>query len=123
MTAKTISAKAGNTDDAPSCSVEYDFGDDLPGAAELFGDDVVFNKFVAAATVDLQALIRRNLTGEDAEGKSTAKTDKEIKKIVAEWKPGVSTRVRVSTAEKAQRAVDALSDDEKAALLKQLMGK
>ncbi len=121
MTAKVIAAKAGTSDDAPSASVEYDFGDDLAGAAELFGDDVVFSRFVSAATVDLQALIRRHLSSEDKEGNSTAKSEEDIQALVAEWKPGVSTRVRVSASEKAQRAVDNLSDDEKAALLESLM--
>jgi len=115
MTAKVIAAKAGTTDDAPSAAVEYDFGDTLAEAAEYFGDDVVFSRFVSAATVDLQALIRRNLTLEEP------KTEEEIQALVAEWKPGVSTRKRVSAAEKAQRAVDNLSDAEKAALLESLM--
>ena len=115
MTAKVIAAKAGTSDDAPSASVEYDFGDTLVEASENFGDDVVFSRFVSAATVDLQALIRRNLTLEEP------KTEEEIQAIVAEWKPGVSTRKRVSAAEKASRAVDALSDAEKAALLESLM--
>ncbi len=115
MTAKVIAAKAGTSDDAPTASVEYDFGENLAEAAELFGDDVVFSRFVSAATVDLQALIRRNLTLEEP------KTEEEIQALVAEWKPGVSTRKRVSASEKAQRAVDALSEDEKAALLESLM--
>ena len=115
MTAKVIAAKAGTSDDAPSASVEFDFGDTLADAAELFGEDVVFSRFVSAATVDLQALIRRNLTLEEP------KSEEEIQELVAEWKPGVSTRVRVSASEKAQRAVDALSDAEKTALLQSLM--
>lgn len=121
MTTKVIAAKAGTSDDSPSASVEYDFGENLVEASELFGDDVVFSRFVSAATVDLQALIRRHLSSEDKDGKSTAKSEKEIQKLVAEWKPGVSTRKRVSASEKAQRAVDALSEDEKAALLESLM--
>ena len=115
MTAKVIAAKAGTSDDAPSASVEFDFGENLAEAAELFGDDVVFSRFVSAATVDLQALIRRNLTLEEP------KTEEEIQVLVAEWRPGVSTRKRVSATEKAQRAVDALSDSEKAALLESLL--
>ncbi len=125
MTAKVISAKAGTTDDAPSASVNYDFGENLTEAEELFGADVVFSRFVAAATVDIQALIRRHLkTPVDKDGKPTgeAKTEKEIQELIAEYKPGTSTRTRVSASEKAARAIDKLSDEEKAALLESLMG-
>jgi hypothetical protein len=116
MSDKEISARAGTDEDSPSATVSYDFGDDLDGAVEFFGADVVFNKFVAASTVDLQALIRRCLTGENP------KTDEEIAVAVAEWKPGVSTRKRKSAKEKATEALEALSEDERQALLESLLG-
>ena len=125
MTEKVISAKAGTTDEAPSASVNYDFGETLAEAEELFGADVVFSRFVAAATVDIQALIRRHLkTPEDKDGNITgeAKSEEEIQAIVAEYKPGTSTRTRVSASEKAARAIDKLTEEEKAALLESLMG-
>lgn len=115
MAAKEIGARAGTEEDSPSATVSYDFGDDLDSAAERFGPDVIFSRFVAAATVDLQALIRRSLKGENP------KSPKEIQKLVNDWRPGVSTRVKKSPQQKAQEAVDALSDDEKAALLESLM--
>lgn len=115
MAEREISARAGTEEDAPSATVHYDFGDDLDGAVELFGADVVYNKFVAASTVDLQALIRRCLTGENP------KTEEEIQEAVSEWKPGVSTRKRKSAKEKASEALEALSDEDRQALLEQLM--
>jgi hypothetical protein len=115
MSEREISARAGTDEDAPSATVTFDFGDDLDGAVELFGADVVFSRFVSAATVDLQALIRRNLSGEEP------KSEEEIQGIVSEWRPGVSTRKRKSAKEKAAEAIDALSDDERQALLDSLM--
>ena len=115
MAAKEIGAKAGTEEDAPSATITYDFGDDLDAAVERFGADVIFSRFVAAATVDLQALIRRNLKGENP------KSESEIQGLVDEWSPGISTRARKSPQEKAQAAIDALSDDEKATLLESLM--
>lgn len=115
MSAKEISARAGTAEDAPSATVTYDFGDDLDEAVELFGADVVYSRFVSAATVDLQALIRRNLGGEEP------KTEEEIQELVSEWKPGVSTRKRKSAKEKAAEAIDALSEEERQALLESLM--
>ena len=116
MSETEVSAKAGTDEDSPSAVVVFDFGDNLAGAAENFGDDVVFSRFKSAATVDLQALIRRNLTGENP------KTEDEIQALVSEWKPGVSTRVRISAKDKATRAIDALSEEDRAALLETLMG-
>jgi len=115
MAATEIGARAGTEEDAPSATVSYDFGDNLDDAAERFGGDVIFSRFKAAATVDLQALIRRNLKGENP------KNQKEIQVLVDEWQPGVSTRSRKSPQEKAQIAIDALSEDQKAALLESLM--
>src|SRR6185295_11376023 len=115
MTTQTVSAKAGTEDTDPSASVTYDFGDNLDEAVALFGGDVVFSRFKAASIVDLQAIIRRHLTGEKP------KTEAEIQALVNEWKPGVSQRVRKSPAEKAMEAFATLSDAEKTALLEQLM--
>lgn len=110
-----ISAKAGTAEDSPSATVTFDFGDNLGEASELFGEDVVFSRFKSAATVDLQALIRRSLIGENP------KSEEDIQALVSEWKPGVSTRTRISAKEKATRAVDALSDADRQELLDQLM--
>ena len=114
MTAQKITARDGNEENSPSVSVDYDFGDNLQEAVELFGDDVVFSRFKAAAVVDLQALIRRHLGGEKP------KTAEEIQALVSEWKPGVSKRVRKSTTEKAQDLIGQMSAEEKAALLASL---
>lgn len=115
MTARKVQARDGNEDTSPSAEVEYDFGDNLGEAVELFGEDVVFSRFVAASVVDLQALIRRHLGGEKP------KTQDEISKLVAEWKPGVSSRKRRSNKEKAEELIAGMSEQEKAQLLEQLM--
>ena len=125
MTARVISAKAGTDDSAPSASVSFDFGENLAEAEELFGADVVFSRFCSAATVDIQALVRRHLkapTDKDGNVTGEAKTEEEIQAIVAEYKPGTSSRVRVSASEKAARAIEKLTDEEKQALLESLMG-
>ena len=114
MAFEEVTAQLGNAEDAPSATVRYDFGDDLEDAAEKFGSDVVFTRYRAACRIDLQSLIRRALKSE--------KNSEEIQAQVEEWRPGVSNRTRKSKAEKAKEAVDALSDEDKAALLEQLMG-
>lgn len=122
MTAREISAKAGQEDDAPSATVTYNLGDNLEEAVELFGADVVYRRFTAAATIDIQAMIRRGLLRTEGEGdakKPNPMTQEELQAAVNEWKPG-QTKPRKSKGEKALDAFNDLSDEEKAELLKQL---
>lgn len=117
-----VSAKLSNSD--RSVEVEYNFGETLAEAVELFGEEVVFSRFKAAAVVDLQALIRRGLTPKtDKEGNEieSAKTDEEIAASVAEWKPGVKQVTRKSKAEKIKDLVADMSDEDREALLASIM--
>ena len=101
-------------EEGPSATVEYDFGSNLPEAVELFGEDVVFKRFKAAAVVDLQGVIRRNLKGDNP------KTEEEIQEAVSEWKPGVQ-KARKSKQEKALDILGEMSQEEKDAFLAELM--
>lgn len=112
-----VSAKLSNDDRV--FSTTYKFGANLDEAVALFGADAVYNNFRQQATIGLQSLIRRNLTP-DKEGKTA--TDEEIQAAVDAWKPGSKQVTRKSAVEKAQDAIGKMSEDEKAELLKQLMG-
>lgn len=115
MTAVTVTAKVGTEEGAPSASVNYDFGDNLDEATELFGADVVFARFKAASVVDLQALIRRHLDSD------TPKSATEIQELATAWKPGVQTKKRKSAGEKIQDLLGDMSETDRAALLESLM--
>jgi hypothetical protein len=122
MSKREISAKAGQDDDSPSATVTYDLGETLDEAVELFGAEVVFRRFSAAATIDIQAMIRRGLTRTEGEGdakKPNPMTAEELQAQVDAWKPGMA-KPRKSKSEKAMDAFNDLSDDDKAELLKQL---
>lgn len=123
MTAVNVTARLGNDDDAPSATVEYDFGDNLDEAVKKFGADVVYARFKNAATVDLQALIRRHLdVTPDKEGNTPpAKSAAQIQELATAWKPGVLTRKRKSTSEKFEDLFGQLSEADKAAMLEKLM--
>lgn len=116
MTAVSVSAKVGTEENAPSASVTYDFGDNLDEATSLFGADVVYARFKAASTVDLQALIRRHLDSD------TPKTQAEIQELAAQWKPGIQTKKRKSAGEKIQDLLGDMSAADRDALLATLMG-
>lgn len=114
MSRTEVSAKLKDMADEDAVTVSYDFGDDLDSAVELFGADVVFQRFKAAATIDLQSLIRRHISGEKP------KTQEEIQGIVDEWTPGVTTRTRKSPKEKVLSILEGLSEEERARLLAEL---
>lgn len=120
MTAIEYTARIKDDDDeiTAEATVSYDFGDNLPESIELFGEEVVYKRFVAAATVDLQGLIRRSITGgKDRE----ALSGEALQDAVNEWKPGVA-KARKSKTEKALAIVSGMSKEEKLALLAELAG-
>lgn len=121
MSRVTITAKAGQEEDAPSATVEYEMGGDLDTAIELFGPEVVYKRFAAAVIIDIQAMIRRllNRTGEDKSPNPASQ--EEIQGVLDAWKPGVQ-KARKSAAEKTEDLFSQLSEEDKAALLSKLSG-
>ena len=100
-----------NVEGARSIELTYNFGDNLDGAAEKFGDDVVMANFEKSAKISLQARVRDLM--------KAGKTDEEIQTYVAsEWVPGLKTaRVQISTAEKLLKAFSKMSAEEQARIL------
>lgn len=106
-------------------TVGYDFGDNLNEAIELFGEDVIFAKFKQAAIVDFQSVLRRHMFTETDEGDSIITTDVSSEDValieaVADWKPGVSTRVTKTPKEKAMAALKGMSPEEIEQMLAEL---
>lgn len=97
----------------------YGFGDTLEEAVELFGEDVVFAGFVSSATIDAQNFIRLRLEKKTEDG-GFSYSDDAIFSDFAEWKPGIKTRERTSPLDKIKKALGALSEEQKAALLASL---
>lgn len=123
MGAVEVSAKRSGNDH--QVTVPYDFGDNLQEAVELFGDDVVFSKFKAAAIVDFQGVLRRGMFDEEGEGddKTLIPVDSETlasRETISGWKPGVTTRVSKSPKEKALAALKGMSPEDIAAMLAEL---
>jgi len=99
---------------ARSIEVEYDFGKDLEDAVEKFGDEVVFQTFIAQAKVNLQAMIRRRLNKNE--------TDEEILAAVSEWKPTFRAVTRKSPLEKMEEILAKMSPEERQAFKEKLLG-
>lgn len=93
--------------------VEYAMPDTVAALVEKFGEEAVASAAVDSFTIAIQALIRRNFD----------KSQEEIEAAVAAWQPGVRGPVSKKTPlEKAQAALRAMSDEDRAALLAQLTG-
>lgn len=117
-------AKELGLDSAPSVTVQYNFGADLDDAVERFGGDVVFGMFKDAATIALQAKLRRAITASvvpNKAGQVTALPD-DPQDLVGEWKPAVGGGPRKSASEKVASLVGKLSPEERAALIAKLSG-
>jgi len=72
--------KKGDAD--VEAAILYDFGQNLEGAVEKFGADVVYSNFVRASKVTAQAAMRRLLEG--------GKSQEEVQTTMDSWKPGVT---------------------------------
>lgn len=112
MAKQTVNATAnlkdkdGNkTGDQKEIEVQYDFGDDLSEAVSLYGEEAVFNQYIQAARIGLQALLRRH--GENPEA-----TDEQLQEMADNWKPGEKRVTRKSTEEKIADLLQGKSADE-----------
>ena len=117
MSDNNVSAKIQST--GREITVQYDFGSTLDEAVEKFGGDVVFSRFRAAATVDLQGVMRRHMQdqlGKDDKVTQAEKTDDEINEIVAGWKPGLA-KPKKSPGDKLKDLLANMDPEARAALL------
>lgn len=112
MSKQQVTAKL---QDSPlSATAEYDFGDNLQEARDLFGDEVVFSRAKASLVIDLQAYMRGLLK------QDPPKTAEEVAKLVNEWRPGVKARGK-TLEEKIAHLFGQLSEEKKAELLSRYM--
>jgi len=90
-------------------TINYDFGADLDEAVEMFGADVVFSRYRAAAKIDLQAVMRRYLAA-----------GKDCEELAEKWKPGMVMERVVDPKAAAKNAFAKMSEEEKEAFLAEL---
>lgn len=108
MAAKEVKAKNPKTN--AETTVMYDFGENLQDAVTKFGENVVFEKFVAQSTVNLQSGLRTCLEqGKDPEAYAAA------------WKPGVKApSIAADPLSAAKAAFTRMTTEEKEAFLASL---
>jgi hypothetical protein len=104
----TASKKVGDED--REAELMYNFGADLAEATELFGADVVFTNFRAAAKIALQSRMRTRIDkGQD------------VAELATIWKPGIQLeRAPVNPVTAAKNAFANMTPEERAAFLEEL---
>ena len=90
--------------------VEYDFGDDLKHAIQLFGPETVFNLYVRAARVAVQSWVKAQLTKK--EGDDVVPSDissAELQKRADEYK--LTATAAETKEEREKKKAKSLSDE------------
>jgi hypothetical protein len=104
-----VSAKKTIDGEAKTALVTYDFGEDLNEMVEKFTDNIVFTNARANMKIVLQAGLRRCLeAGQDPAD------------FAAAWKPGVQMERIVDPIAAAKAKYAAMSEEDRAAFLKDL---
>lgn len=109
----TASPKTGR-----ELEVDFEFGNTLQEAIDLFGEEVVYSNYKKSAVIALQALVRRNL---DKDGEKQM-SEEDIIKAVGEWKPSVARIIGASQKEALFTKIEKLSDEDRKALIAKLLG-
>lgn len=116
----TVTSKKVNR----AITVEYDFGENLEDAVDKFGEESVFNHFVADAKLSVNSLVRPMLEKGLEKDKETGEvsgtpehTNEQIQAIVAEYKLPDKTGRRADPGQKALDALKALSPEKQAEIM------
>jgi len=95
-----------------SCTVEFNPGDDLAEAVEMYGEDIVYERWLRQVRRDLGNAIRSSL--------NSGKTPQAVEEELSDWRPDVTRRSSGSSKTLEQQFAE-LSEEEKQAKLEQLM--
>lgn len=114
MAAEAVATKAPKVE--RTCTIEFDFGADLKEMASLFGENVVYSSAKGQIVVGVQSAVRRLLEGGISE--------KEIRKRMLDYKPGVVSRLgAVVTTEAAVAHFEGLTPEAQTSMLDMLQSK
>lgn len=102
---------AQTADGAVQIKFEYEFGETLKDAVELFGEKVVHSYVVRSLTIAAQGAARGMM--------KSGKSKEEILKAMESWKPGEPRQTK-SPEEKIRSLVDKMSPEDRARLAAEL---
>ena len=108
-----IEVKAKDPKSEKEIACLFDFGDNMLDAATKFGEAAVYDGFVADTKVYIQGVIR------DAIRKG--KTDAEINDLVATLKPGTARAKTIDVKAALKAKLAGMSDEERAAYIRELL--
>lgn len=96
-----------------SATLDFNVGNSLDEAVEMYGEDVVFERWTRQVKRDLGNAIRSSL--------NSGKTPSAVEDELADWRPDVTRRSSGSKEKDLVTQFQDLSQDEKEAKLQELM--
>lgn len=139
MALETVKAKVDSGPYAGrEVEVQYDFGGNLQEATKMHGEGAVFERYHAAAVIDLQAYLRSQIKQgaaethkeKDKEGKETTVIDKvtenaqamqkRVLEAVKAWKLGEKKQRGTTKVEKVKNLLDGMSPEQREEALREL---
>ena len=108
MTAQTITAQTSESDPV---EFEYDFGDNLGEAVEIFGEDICYAHIKRSLTVAVQGAARTLIRA--------GKSRDEIVDAMAEWRPDMPRQAKTAE-EKLRDMFEGLDPEARKRLLAEL---
>lgn len=104
-------------------SLNYDMPESLSGLVAKFGEGPVADGAIGSFVIAIQNTARRLMVpAVDKTGKviREAYDQAQIQSAIDTWTPDTKATVRLSALDRATKALDSMSDDERAALLAKL---
>ena len=113
MATEKVSTSESNAEGARKLDVDFNFGEDLDNAADLFGDEPVYNLYLRGARIAVNQFVSDQM--------KAGKTDEEILSLVTEFKPGTKApRQAATSVEKLMKAFTKMTAEDKARILASL---
>ncbi len=123
-TMQSFNIKISEDHDA-SHHIEYDFGTNLESAVELYGEAVVFSRYVSSGTIALQNVIRtagrKSELPSDKGGTLTELSTEELQTIASAWTVTEVTDRKVDNMGKATKALSKLTPAQRVQALQDAM--
>lgn len=110
---KTIKDENKVVVETREATVEYNFGDTLTDALELFGEDSVFSAFLSKVKIDAQGAVRRML-------ENNLDSDK-ITEAMSAWKPGEKLERIKDPVGNFKKHLASMSEEERDAMIAELL--
>lgn len=118
-----VKTKDANNNPVGPIALTYDMPDNLAGLVAKYGEQAVADGAIGSFVIGIQNTARRlMIPAVDKTGKEIrpAQTQAQIQLAVSEWMPDSKATVRLSPLDRATKALDSMTEEERKSLLAKL---